>query len=79
MATILYIGTFGSDDPTRATMPFLMATGALEAGHQPRIALAGEAAYLMKDYIADQVAGVGLAPLRELLPKLIEHSVPIYV
>jgi hypothetical protein len=33
----------------------------------------------MKDYIADQVAGVGLAPLRELLPKLIEHSVPIYV
>jgi len=50
MATVLYISTFGSDDPTRATLPFVSALGALEAGHKAQIALVGEATYLMKDY-----------------------------
>jgi uncharacterized protein involved in oxidation of intracellular sulfur len=79
MATVLYVSTFGSDDPTRASIPFVAALGAVEAGHQPQIALLGEATYLMKDYIADLIAGVGLAPLKDLLPKLIAHKVPIYV
>jgi len=43
MATILYVGTAGSDDPTRAGLPFNFAIGAIEAGHQPQIFLAGEA------------------------------------
>ena len=33
MAHILYYGTHGSDEPTRAVLPFHMAKGALEAGH----------------------------------------------
>jgi predicted peroxiredoxin len=48
MATILYVGTAGSDDPTRAGFPFNFALGAIEAGHQAEIFLAGEAAYLMR-------------------------------
>jgi predicted peroxiredoxin len=79
LATILYASTFGSDDPTRASIPFVAALGAVEAGHQSQIALLGEATYLMKDYFADLVAGVGLAPLKDLLPKLIANGVPIYV
>ncbi len=79
MATILYVSTFGSDDPTRATLPFVAANGALEAGHQPQIFLAGEAAFLMKDTVADQVHGVGWPPFKELLQKMIANSVPIYV
>ena len=43
MARILYVGTAGSDDPTRAGFPFNFALGAIEAGHQPEIFLAGEA------------------------------------
>jgi hypothetical protein len=31
MARILYVGTHGTDDPTAATFPFLMAKGALDA------------------------------------------------
>ena len=46
MATILYTTSFGSDDSTRATIPFVAALGAIEAGHQVRIALLGEATYL---------------------------------
>ena len=56
MATILYVGTAGSDDPTRAGLPFNFALGAVEAGHQPQIFLAGEAAYLMKEDVAAAVA-----------------------
>ena len=74
-----YLSTYGSDDPTRATLPIVTALGALEAGHQPQLALLGEATYLMKDMIADEIHGVGLPPLKELLPKLFAAGVPIHV
>ncbi|MBI4337204.1 MAG: DsrE family protein [Chloroflexi bacterium] len=79
MATVLYLGTFGSDDPTRATLPFVAALGALEAGHKAQMALTGEATYLMKSEVADQVHGVGFQPLKELLAQVLSRGVPIYV
>ncbi|MFN0071407.1 MAG: hypothetical protein ACKVVP_07975 [Chloroflexota bacterium] len=79
MALILYVSTFGSDDPTRATLAFGDALGAIEAGHRAMIALAGEATYLMKDSIAAAVQGVGWPTVGELLQRVIEHEIPIYV
>jgi predicted peroxiredoxin len=79
MAKILYATSFGSDDPTRATIPFIAATGAIQAGHQPEIALLGEATYLVKTGMAEQIQGVGFPPLTELFSKLIEHRIPVYV
>lgn len=79
MGKILYFGTFGSDDPTRATLPFLGAAGALHRGHQPVIIVTGEAVTLMRDAVAGSVHGVGFQPLRELLDEVIGHAVPIYV
>jgi len=79
MAKILYVGTAGSDDPTRAGFPFNFALGAVEAGHQPEIFLAGEAAYVMKDGIAGEVHPVAMPGLAEMLKKVVEHRVPIYV
>jgi predicted peroxiredoxin len=79
MAKILYATSFGSDDPTRATIPFIAATGAIDAGHQPEIALLGEATYLAKTGMAEQIQGVGFPPLKQLFAKLIEHRVPVYV
>lgn len=79
MATILYVGTAGSDDPTRAGLPFNFALGAVEAGHQPQIFLAGEAAYLMKDDVAAAILPVALAPLREMLDGVVAKGVPIFV
>ena len=52
MATILFYGTHGPDEATRAVMPWHMAKGALEAGHTVKIALVGDASFLMKDSIA---------------------------
>ena len=79
MAKLLYIGTSGTDDPTRATFPFLMAKGAIEAGHEPGIILQGEAAPLIKDSIAAQVQGIGVPPLKELLEFLVQRNIRISV
>ena len=71
--------TAGSDDPTRAGLPFNFALGAVEAGHQPQIFLAGEAAYLMKDDVAAAVMPVAMPPLREMLDAVVAKGVPIFV
>ena len=79
MARILYVGTSGSDDPTRAGLPFNIALGAIEAGHQPEIFLAGEAAYLVKEAVAGAVMPVGMPPLREMIGKVVAGKVPVLV
>ncbi len=79
MATILYLGTAGSDDPTRAGLPFNFAMGALDAGHQPEIFLAGEAVYLMKESIAKAVMPVAMPPLSEMLDEVVAQKVPIFI
>ena len=79
MAKLLYIGTAGTDDPTRATFPFVMAKGAIDAGHEAGIILMGEAATLIKDDIAAQVHGVGMPPLKELTEFLYAQQVRISV
>jgi predicted peroxiredoxin len=75
MAKILYVGTSGTDDPTRAGFPFNFALGAVEAGHAPEIFIAGEAAYLVKQEIASAVFPVGMPPLAEMIRKIVEHRV----
>lgn len=79
MAKILYVATHGSEDPTRAGMPFHMANGAAEAGIQAEIALAGDATFLMKDYVVDSLMPVGMPSLRELFNKAVQHQTPISV
>ncbi len=79
MAKILYIGTHGTDDPTLATLPFLMAKGAIDAGHETGIILQAEGATLMKDSIVAQVQGVGVPSLTELMTFLVEKNVRITV
>jgi predicted peroxiredoxin len=79
MARILYVGTSGTDDPTRAGLPFNFALGAVEAGHAPEIFIAGEAAYLVKQDIAASVQPVGMPALAEMIRKVVEHRVPVWV
>jgi len=79
MSKELFIGLHGSEDPTKATLPFLMADGAIQAGHQPAILLVGDAGVLMNSTVVDNVHGVGFPPLRELMAKVIAAKVPIYI
>ena len=79
MAKILYSTSYGSDDPTRATIPFVSAVGAIDAGHEAVLVLLGEATYLMKDSVADQIDGVGWPALSEIFPQVIKHGIPVNV
>ncbi len=79
MATLLYHSTHGSDDPTRASFPYIAANGAIAAGHTAEVFLTAEAVYLMKDEVVDAVVPVGWPPLNELMGTTIKNQVPIYV
>ncbi len=76
---ILYTGTHGSDDPTRAGFPFIFAKGAIEAGHEPVIFLAGDATYLLKEELAAATQGVGWPPQSELWKEMVKSKVPVHV
>jgi predicted peroxiredoxin len=79
MAKILYLGTAGSDDPTRAGFPFQWAIGARDAGHDAEIFLAGEATYLMKKTVAEAIVPVAMPAMRELIDEVVAQRVPIFV
>jgi predicted peroxiredoxin len=77
---LLYIATTGPDDATKASIPLhLAANGSVEAGQECAVALAGDAVELVLRETADHVEGVGIPPARELLAKLRDNEVPVYV
>ena len=78
MAKLLFIGTYGTDDPTRATMPFVGAVGALIKGHEPTVLLMGESVYMLRGQVLEHVHGVGFPPLRDLVDKILGEKVPLY-
>jgi predicted peroxiredoxin len=76
----LYFATAGETDATRASLALhLAANGSVEAGHDTAIVLAGDATELLSEETANRLEGVGVPPVRELLAKLLEHGVPVYV
>ncbi len=79
MASQLFFGVHGSEDPTKATFPFLLANAAVGEKYETAIILAGDAVVLMRTTVADNVLAVGLPPLKELLAKVVAAKVPIYV
>ena len=79
MSKLLFVGTHGTDDPTKATFPFLMAKGAIDAGHETGLILLGEAAPLIKDSISSQIQGIGAPPLQELKDFLVAQGTRISV
>ena len=80
MAGLLIVTAAGPDEPTRASVPFhIAANGATPAGVEVAVALAGDAAELMKPDVIANVLGVGLPPLRELLDKCLDQNVHVYV
>jgi len=79
MASELLIGSNGSENPTKATLPFLLASGALETGSKTGIILIGDAVVLMNNAVADNVHGVGFPPLKEFMSKIFAAKVPIYI
>jgi predicted peroxiredoxin len=77
---VLYLGTTGTREPTKASMPLhLAANGSLEAGQACAVVLAGDATELVSRERAEQLEGLGIPPMRELFQKLLDNQVPVYV
>ncbi len=76
----LYFCTTGSRDPTGASIPLhVAANGSIEVGHDVAVVLGGDATELLSAETAASLEGLGVPPARELLAKLGENQVPVYV
>jgi predicted peroxiredoxin len=77
---LLYIVSKGTSDPTLASVPLhIAANGSLELGQDVSVVLVGDATDLVIGDNAQLLEGVGVPPAHELLAKLKEHEVPVYV
>ena len=77
---ITYFASAGTADPTRASIPLhLAANGSVEVGQETTIILGGDATELVIADNAQRLEGVGVPPARELLAKLREHEIPVFV
>jgi predicted peroxiredoxin len=80
MPGLLIVTATGPEEPTRASVPFHIAVnGAKPNGTEVAIALAGDAAELVKPDVIANVIGVGIPPLRELVDKCLEQELRVYV
>lgn len=79
MAKILVHVTHGSENPTRATLAYLVAKSALSDGHSVSLFLAGDAAVLIRDAVIDSLTGVGTGSLREHFDALVKGGARFYV
>ena len=76
----VYMVTSGTNDPTKASLPLhLAANGSVEVGHDVAVLLAGDATELLLGDNVEQMQGTGVPSVSELVAKLKDHSVPVYV
>ena len=75
---IMIKSAWGSDDPTRASFPFVHGLALADAGHEVQIFLTGEATYLMRNATATAIVAVGWPPLSELRDKIVAKRIPVF-
>jgi predicted peroxiredoxin len=79
MARILSVASHATDDPTKASLAFVTAIGAVGAEKECTIALVGEAVTMVKEAFAKSIHGVGFPPLTELIAKVVQARIPVFV
>ena len=77
---ITYFVTAGTGDATRASIPLhLAANGSVEVGQEASVILGGDGTEIMLGDNAERMEGLGVPPVRDLLAKLRDHAVPVFV
>lgn len=75
---VMMKSAWGSDDPTRASFPFIHGLALADAGHDVQIFLVGEGTYTMRKATVDAIHPVGWPPLSETLSKVVAKRIPIF-
>jgi len=77
---VLYLVTAGAADPTRASLPLhIAANGSVGEGQECAVVLVGDATELVSRVTTERVEGLGVPPANELLRKLLDNQVPVFV
>lgn len=76
---ILFNCTHGTDDPERATLPFVAANVAANAGQQAVVVCTVDAVWLGTAGGADAVAASGLPPLGSLISEFVANGGAIWL
>lgn len=76
---ILFSCTHGPEDPERATLPFVAANVAANAGQQAIVVCTVEAVWLGTRGGADRVAAHGLPPLASLVAEFVANGGAIWL
>jgi predicted peroxiredoxin len=75
---ILYVGTHGMDDPTRAGLIFAAANQEDEEYEDAVIALLGDAVFLLNETIAEQTRPSARNSLKDLINEARERKIKIF-
>ncbi|MFQ5978678.1 MAG: DsrE family protein [Candidatus Heimdallarchaeota archaeon] len=78
---MIFTGSKGTDDPTMATFPFIMAKTAkeMQPDAEVTIGLMGEAVNCVRKGVAQHVVTVGHGTLKEFLDFAVEKNLPIMI
>ena len=79
MTKMMFVGTHGSENPTKSIFAFLQAKAAVGSGMEAEVTLVGDAVVLMRDEVIGSVQPVGWPPLKEIFGEVVKHEVPIFV
>jgi predicted peroxiredoxin len=77
MSKIFMKSSWGSDDPTRASMIFEHGNALAEAGHEVRIFLLGDANVLARSVVRENIFPIGWPPLTEHWDRSLELGISI--
>ena len=79
MAKLLFNFTNGTNNPTKASLGFMLARTAVEEGHEVQVFLNADAVSLIRKPVLDSLVGLGTGKLSEHFDILVDANVPIYV
>ena len=78
MAKILVHVTCGPENPTKASLGFLVAKAAIDEGHDVSMFLAGDGVQLVRDAVLDSLTGLGTGSLRESYDAVVASGAKLY-
>ena len=79
MGHLLVHITSGPEDPSRATLGFLVASQAAASGHRVSVFLGLEAVGMLRESVLDSLTGFGTGSLRTHVDSALESGARLYV